>query len=245
MNVVISQPMFFPWVGFLEQMRLADQYVHYDDVQFSKGSFTNRVQIKTPGGPTWLTVPLRNLRLGQSIREVRIAGDKNWRAGHVELLSRNYGKAPFVNDMLDIVQRVYANQTDLLVDIAIASMQALLDYFGIASATRFHYSSKMGIPGRGSDRVLDIVKTLGGTSYITGHGARNYLRHEEFEAQGVRVEYLDYRKKEYPQLHGPFNPYVSALDLIAGLGKAGAEKICSPARYWRDFLDDVNGGDHR
>ena len=65
MKVVISQPMFFPWVGFLEQMRLADVYVHYDDVQFSKGSFTNRVQIKTPEGFIWLTAPLRNLRAGR------------------------------------------------------------------------------------------------------------------------------------------------------------------------------------
>ena len=46
-TVVISQPMLFPWVGMFEQVALADVFVHYDDVQFSKGSFTNRVQLKT------------------------------------------------------------------------------------------------------------------------------------------------------------------------------------------------------
>ena len=54
-RVVISQSMLFPWVGLLEQMRLADVFVHYDDVQFSKGSFVNRVQVKTPDGVRWMT----------------------------------------------------------------------------------------------------------------------------------------------------------------------------------------------
>jgi len=235
MKVVISQPMFFPWVGFLEQIRLADVYVHYDDVQFSKGSFTNRVQIKTSEGFTWLTATLHTVKLGQPISEVLVDGTGNWRGKHEALLKKHYEHAPYVKDILDIVSAVYSQKTDKLCDIAIASMQALIEYFGIATSTKFLYSSRMNIDGKGSDRVLDIVKSVGGTTYITGHGARNYLAHETFEEQGVRVEYIDYQKKEYPQLHGPFNPYVSALDLIANMGKAGVEKICSGTKHWKEM----------
>ena len=81
-RVVISQSMLFPWVGLLEQVRLADAFVHYDDVQFSKGSFVNRVQLKTPQGVRWMTVPLHDLHLGQRIDEVRIAPAGEWRARH-------------------------------------------------------------------------------------------------------------------------------------------------------------------
>src|SRR5947209_7942610 len=93
-TVVISQPMFFPWVGLLEQVRLADAYVHYDDVQFSRGHFANRVQVKAPGGSRWLTVPLRDLHLGQKINEVRPDDRKNWRGQHIELLEQLYRDAP-------------------------------------------------------------------------------------------------------------------------------------------------------
>ena len=59
-TVVISQPMFFPWVGIFEQIRLADIFVHFDDVQLPWGSsFINRVQIKTKDGIKWLTIPIR------------------------------------------------------------------------------------------------------------------------------------------------------------------------------------------
>ncbi len=86
MKVVISQPMYFPWVGMFEQIRLADVYVHYGDVQFSKGSFTNRVQIKTAQGIKWLTVPLKDVSIGQVIDEVRINASVDWRRQHMDIL---------------------------------------------------------------------------------------------------------------------------------------------------------------
>src|SRR5690242_11364734 len=82
-TVVISQPMFFPWVGMLEQLRLADTYVHYDDVQFEKGSFSNRVQIKTQAGVKWLTVPLRDKKLGQRILDVQVDDASGFRRKHL------------------------------------------------------------------------------------------------------------------------------------------------------------------
>ena len=64
---MISQPMYFPWVGMLEQMRLADVFVHLDDAQYSKGGFLNRVQVKTQQGSSWITVPLEESKLGNNI----------------------------------------------------------------------------------------------------------------------------------------------------------------------------------
>ena len=64
-TVVVSQPMLFPWVGLFEQIRLADVFVHYDDVAFSKGSFFNRVQIKTlEVGSKWFNGPATTFRTG-------------------------------------------------------------------------------------------------------------------------------------------------------------------------------------
>src|SRR5882672_1775792 len=104
-TVVISQPMFFPWVGMLEQLQAADVYVHYDDVQFSKGSFTNRVQVKTATGVKWLTVPLEDVHLGQLIKDVRVDSRRDWRKSHLSLLDQAYPQAK------EIVERVYALQS--------------------------------------------------------------------------------------------------------------------------------------
>ena len=55
----------------------------------------------------------------------------------------------------------------------------------------------MSVVGAGSKRVLAIVQSLGGTRYVTAHGAAGYLDHEEFERAGVLVEYADYSKTYY------------------------------------------------
>lgn len=237
MIVVVSQPMLFPWIGMLEQVRLADTYVHYNDVQFSKGSFVNRVQVKTENGPRWLTVPLANLHLGQRIDEIAINNQRPWREQHLALLAQAYVSAPFRETMLELVRDVYAHDYPTLDALSAASMMALCRYYGLDRDRRFIDVGTLGINGKGSERVLRIVKAVGGVTYVTGHGARNYLDHGLFEAAGVTVEYMNYQKVPYAQQHGDFTPYVSGLDLIANCGRDGGRYICSATMPWKDFID--------
>lgn len=238
MKVVISQPMFFPWIGFFEQIKLSDIYVHYNDVQYSKGGFTNRVQVKSPEGSKWLTVPLKNLRLGQAINQVEINNQQNWRANHFDLLKRSYETAPYYSEMLKLVETVYNRDWDLLDDLSQETLNAICDYFDIFRDKKFISIKDLDVGGASSERVLATTLKLGADTYITGHGASKYLNHGIFEDAGVRVEYMDYQKKPYPQLYGEFTPYVSILDLIANVGKEGVNWICSGTIYWKDFVNE-------
>lgn len=235
-TVVISQPFLFPWVGLFEQLRQADVFVHYDDVAFSKGSFVNRVQIKGAGGTEWMTIPLRARRFGQSIQSLQAEDDQAWRTEHLARLAEFYDQAPFRDEMLALVGGVYADHHASFCELLITALERLAHYFGLAEHTRFYRSSDLGIGGSSSARVLDIVRSFGGDRYVTGHGAKNYLDHEAFERAGVAVDYLDYSRRPYPQLHGPFDPHVSTLDLLANLGPVGRDWICSPTIPWRSFL---------
>ena len=85
---------------------------------------------------------------------------------------------------------------------------------------------------------LAIVNRFNGAKYVTGHGARNYFGHELAESMGIAVEYIDYRKTPYPQLHGSFSPFVSILDLIANVGRGGLQYIHSTTLPWRTFLQN-------
>ncbi len=238
MRVVISQPMYFPWVGFLEQLRLADVLVVYDDVQFSKGSFANRVQAKTGNGSRWLTVPLRELRLGQRIVDVQIDEQKDWRTSHRGTLHQAYSKAPFFQEMMKLFDDVVQAPVTSVGELSFRTTRALMCHFALNPSLRILHSADMKITGGGSQRVLDIVREVEGTEYITGHGARGYLDHAAFEKAGVMVSYMHYRCLPYPQLHGPFTPYVSSLDLIANCGAAGSQYIQPRTVPWRDFTNE-------
>ena len=238
MNIVISQPMYFPWVGMFEQVNLCDAYVNYDDVQFSKGSFTNRVQIKTnsSNGFNWLTVPLKNLKLGILINELEIDNQKNWRNQHLEMLKQAYKNAPYVKEMLELVTNLFDMPLTTIAEVSMKSIELSINYFDLARDKNFYTASKLGVEGSSSERVYQIVKYLNGTHYITGHGAKNYLDHSLFEDNGIMVEYMNYLRLPYPQQFSAFNPYVSILDLIANTGKQGKEYIKSSTIYWKEFL---------
>ena len=235
-SIVISQSMLFPWVGLLEQVRMADVFVHYDDVQFSKGSFVNRVQIKAPEGPRWLTVPLQGLELGQRIDAVQLVPQAQWRERHLVLLTRCLQGAPYLADALALAESVYAQEHASIGALARASLMALVRYFGLDIGRQFVDAAALVVGGTSSERVLAIVRNLSGTDYVTGHGAARYLDHVGFEAQGIAVRYMDYRRLPYPQFHGAFNPHLSGLDLIAHCGREGARYIVSNTLPWREYL---------
>lgn len=237
MKVVISQSMYFPWVGMLEQIRLADVFIHYDDVQFSKGSFSNRVQVKTSSDKCWMTVPLSDHRLGQTIDEVRIKPGSAWRDRHLALLAQSFNGAPHAETALELAASVMDGDHRTVADVSRASMLALSRYFGLDRDTRFVDSRDFDVPGSSSARVLGLVKAAGGDEYITGHGARHYLDHRLFEDAGVSVSYMDYQMTPYPQQHGAFTPYVTALDLVANCGPDGLTSIASKTRNWKEFTD--------
>jgi hypothetical protein len=228
--------MLFPWVGLLEQIRLADVLVFYDDVQFSKGSFTNRVQVKTPTGIQWMTVPLQDLKLGAVIDEVKTVPAVQWREKHLALLSRSFKGAPHANDALLMARDIYSKDHPSIGHLARASMLAMGHYFGLLEGKRVLDVRELCINGSGSQRVLDIVRAIGGTIYITGHGARYYLDHEAFEESGINVHYMHYERHPYPQPWGEFTPFVSGLDLLARLGSDGQNQIASTSVPWREFF---------
>jgi len=227
--------MYFPWVGMLEQMRLADIFVHLDDAQFSKGGFSNRVQVKTKQGSQWLTVPLAKKRLGQAINEVQLS-EHDWQRKHLATLKQAYAKAPYLQEMLSLVEAVFGSGAETLSELSASSMEAMATYLGLEKPKTIQWSSKLLVSGSGWPRVLEMCRSLGAERYVTGLGALKYLDHETFEKEGIPVEYMAYEKAPYPQLHGDFTPFVSGLDLIANCGRSGCEFIRSGTVHWKELV---------
>jgi hypothetical protein len=233
-RVVISQPMYFPWAGFLAQMALADVMIWLDDAQFSKGSFTNRVQVKLPGGRKWMSLPLESKGSHMAIADLRAVG-QGWRDSHRSVIQASLGTQPCFADAQSCMDAVFQSDATLC-DMIIASGEALARQVGIAPAQTLR-SSQMDVAGQGWQRVLDMVRAVDGTEYITGHGARNYLDHAAFEAAGITVSYMDYAPLPWPQAHGDFTPYVTGLDLIAAVAPADRATHLNPRTLpWRQFV---------
>ena len=235
MNIVIAQPTYFPWPGQIELYMLADIFIIYDDVQYSKGYYTNRVQLNGPSGSKWMTIPLWNHAMHQKICEVRCQPNHYWAQKHVDLFSSYYKGCLFYDDAISLLETALKDRGNLLQAYANQSFFLLLQYLGLFRDSKILRSSELGIHGKSSDRVLAIVKHLGGTCYITGHGGAKYLDHILFEANGIDVGYVLYSKKPYAHIHGSYTPYVTSLDLIAHEGVSSVDFLVPSVVPWRQF----------
>lgn len=238
-KIVISQPMYFPWYGHLEQLRLCDSYVFYDDAKYSHGSFFNRVQLLSNAKQLWLTVPLVKGQTSKLIKDVYPSLTRDWKRQHLEQFMSLYGKAPYFKLAYDLLYDVLGvdEESRSLADLSAASTMSLAAAFGLTHV-RYCKSSDLAIDGHGSQKVKDICQRLGANLYITGHGAANYLEHSLFEDCGIKVNYINYGLKKYQQGDSSdFVPYVSALDCLAHCGPAAGEYLSGELVDWKDFID--------
>jgi len=233
MKVFISQPMYLPWPGQFDQIRHADVFVHYDDVQLPQGrSFCNRVQIKTEDDISWLSVPLVKNSRGL-INEALIDNSQDWKTKHLNKIRESLSKCRFYEDAAGLIQAVFDQEIVYLSDLNIIFIEAVAQYLGLK--TQFHRASNLGLNTRSTERLIEICKVYNADCYITGHGARNYLNHELFELENMSVHYMNYEIVPYPQF-GTFTPYVTILDLIAHTGREALSHLQSTTSSWREFL---------
>jgi hypothetical protein len=221
MNVVIFQPSYIPWRGFFDQIRRADLFIFYDDIQYDKHGWRNRNQIKTHQGKQWLTIPVhtKGVTQGLLIKDVKIDWSRQWTKSHLKSLTTSYAKAPHFRNLLPLLETFYQRRDEYLADFTIETAIALARELGFSS-TRFMRSSELSdIQGQKTDRLINILKQVGGTHYISGPSASSYMEPEKFAAAGISFEYMEYNYPEYPQLHPPYDPYVTILDLMFMTGK--------------------------
>ena len=221
MNVVILQPSYIPWRGYFDQIRHADLFIFYDDVQYDKHGWRNRNQIKTHQGKQWITIPVhaKGVTQGVNIKDVRIDWSKPWARSHQKSITISYSKAPFFKAYRPLLEAIYQRQDEFLADFTIETSILLAHELGFTS-TRFMRSSELtGVHGQKTDRVISVLKQVGATHYICGPSASSYMEPEKFAEAGITFEYMQYNYPEYPQLHPPYDPFISVLDLLFMTGK--------------------------
>jgi hypothetical protein len=220
MNVVILQPSYIPWRGAFDQIRRADIYIFYDDVQYDKHGWRNRNQIKTAQGKQWLTIPVHaaGATEGLLIKDAKMDWAKPWAKNHWKALTFAYSKAPYFRRYASLLEPFYQRADTLLADFTIDLTVALAREMGIVH-TRFIRSSEIpGISGEKTERLIQILTTVGAKHYISGPSARDYIESDKFDEAGITLEYMRYDYSEYPQLYPPYDPYITILDLLFMVG---------------------------
>jgi hypothetical protein len=223
MLVTIHQPQFMPWLGYFDKMDRADLFILLDTVQFKKNEWQNRNRVKTVQGPQWLTVPVR-YRFPARIDEVGVNDDVSWRHKHVQTLKTNYSRAAFWEEHAASLTALYDVEEPHLRQVNAASIDWLAERLGVRTERRWASDFKVATQDP-TQRLIDLCREAGATTYLSGADGRNYLEVDRFTSVGIEVIFQEYAPVEYPQLFGEFVSHLSALDLLLNAGPGSADVL--------------------
>ena len=216
-KIAIIQSNYIPWKGYFDLIAAVDEFILYDDMQFTKNDWRNRNQIKTPQGVQWLTVPVGQ-SISRRIRDVELA-NKTWQTKHWKTLESNYRRAQHFNEISHWLEPLYLKEYYThLSALNRKFIEAVCHYLRIKTiiSNSWDYTLTEGK----SHRVADLCVQAKGTEYISGPAAKDYLEEKVFTDRGIKLTWFDYcGYPEYPQLWGPFTHGVSILDLLFNCGQ--------------------------
>ena len=217
-KVAILQSNYIPWKGYFDMIAAVDEFILYDDMQYTRRDWRNRNQIKTPQGLQWLTIPVKvKGKYFQTIRETEVDGN-DWQESHWRMLEQNYKKTPFFEEIAAIFQPLYQREYTHLSPLNRDFIAAVCAYLNINTNISNSWDYQL-IEGK-TERLVSLCQQAGGTEYISGPAAKDYIEEVLFTERGIKLTWIDYANyPEYPQRWGQFTHQVSILDLLFNCGK--------------------------
>lgn len=216
MKIAIHQPQYFPYAGFFHKLSLVDAFVIMDDVQYDK-RFTNRNKIIAPNGWIWITVPINKEHKFRPNSEVEINNDMPWKELHWKNIHHMYANAKFFHLYEDYFKTIYQKEWKMLFDLDLETIKQTIKFLGLK--TKIIKGSEIKVEGESTQRLVNICKSIGADTYVSGAGGKNYMDTKLFEKNNIKLEYQNYKCRTYSQhLAKSFVPDLSIIDTLANNG---------------------------
>lgn len=216
MTLAIMQPYLFPYIGYFQLMHAADRFVVYDDVNYMKQGWVNRNRILVSGAPHLFTMPIAEASAYARINQLALHGTTypKWRGKFIATIRQAYARAPFRDTVLEVVEQVLPPGPTTLQATLLNGLRHVQAYIGATSvlipSSQPYGNAQLG----GTDRVLDICKYEGASTYVNAIGGKTLYDKANFKAHGIDLFFLRSRPIEYRQGKHNFVPNLSILDVM-------------------------------
>jgi len=220
-RTAIMQPYIFPYIGYFHLVQASSTFVFYDDVHYIMRGWINRNRILNQDRDFLFTVPVAKASRNKLINETKPAFDANWKEGFCKSLIHSYKKAPFFDDVIDVVMSPFSREYNDITDLAIESILSVYSYLGLQ--LNFTKSSILSPETKGiekADRLIKITKKLGLPNYINAPGGKSLYTKEYFQGKGINLFFVKSHPIQYKQYHKTFVPWLSIIDVLMFCSKS-------------------------
>ena len=214
-RIAIMQPYIFPYIGYFNLINSCDKFVFYDDVNFIKKGWINRNCIISKNELCRFNIPLKKISQNKKINEIIIAEDQNYINDFRKTLIYSYSRAKYFERTMKYVDKIINSEYNHISELAEYSIKELYKLINIKKD--FYTSSKqISLPKvlNGEERIIRIVKELGGTIYINSINGSSLYNKDNFKKNNIELKFIKPLIIKYDQFAKEFKPNVSIIDVM-------------------------------
>lgn len=228
MRIVIHQPHYFPWLGYMDKMAKCEKYILADSMQLTKGSNMYRNKfLSNTGKEIFLTICFeKDNCLNIPYKEVLLNNDIDWKQDHINFINNNYRKSCFFDEVWNYISFIFEKEYKFLYEITLDSIVAIKNMLDISTEVILQSSLNYDSSAKNNELLISICKAVEANEYLSGNGARKYMDLDLFSENDIKVEYQQFTHPIYNQLNSnSFIPNLSSLDILFNYGIEKTRKI--------------------
>ncbi len=238
MKTAIMQPYFLPYIGYFQLIHAVDQFVIYDNIQYTKKGWINRNRILQNGKDEFITLPLKKGSDYLDVCQRELAeGFSDEAAATLRKISHLYRKAPCFNAVFPLLEKIYSCPQRNLFDFIHYSVTEICRYLEINTAIILSSSVPIDHSLKSADKVVALCKALNTREYINPIGGVELYAAAHFEAHDIQLRFLKSHRITYPQFNHDFVPWLSILDVMMFNDKPGIQEMLKQYDLYQDLSD--------
>lgn len=215
MRIAIMQPYFMPYIGYFQLINAVDEFIVYDNIQFTKKGWINRNRILVNGSDAYFTLPLKKDSDYLEIKNRFLANSFDFERKRIlNRISESYRKAPFFKQTYEVLERCMIYEDNNLFNFIFHSIRELVNYLNIDTKLTISSTLLINHHLKGEEKVLAICKKQQAAVYINPVGGVNLYKKEEFRSHNVELQFQKSNTIVYKQLNNEFVPFLSIIDVM-------------------------------
>ena len=220
MKLGIMQPYFIPYIGYFQLINLVDQFVIYDNIQFTKKGWIKRNRILLNNKEKTISLPLRKDSDFLDIRERQLAS--SWGIEKKKILNTiksAYRKSPYFEEGLRLTNSILDVSKCNLFDFIFESIKIINNHLQISTPIMKSSEINMDHDLRSSRKVIEICKKTNSKMYINSIGGIKLYDKNEFKKNNIELKFIKTLNFQYNQISNNFHENLSIIDLIMNCSK--------------------------
>jgi hypothetical protein len=215
MKLAIMQPYFMPYVGYFQLINSVDQFVIYDNIQYTKKGWINRNRILANGKDQLITLPIKKDSdyLDVIERELSESWEKD-KNKMINIIKSSYNKAPYFEETFELISKCLNNPEENLFKFIYDSIILINSYLDIKTPITISSTIDINHTLKSQDKVLSLCKAQNANVYINSIGGVELYDKETFKQNGIKLNFIKSNPIQYKQLNNEFISWLSIIDVM-------------------------------